>query len=209
MTRCRQRCSDLTHRGLPLLHELLLRWHTKISLSWMQWPLPHLRLQWDLHNFFVFFVSDFGDPNQVGLDIFFREAPCSWIPAFVGSEDKMAEFEAQSLANIAWTWATLQVATDPLISAVARHALHQRLIRPLPLTNLIWSLATLRSRWPLEAFATRVIAQSSEYNPQQIANTLWGTAKMSHQHQALLDCLLKCSAKRLGQFDAQKLANIA
>lgn len=125
------------------------------------------------------------------------------------SEDKMAEFEARSLANIAWTWATLQVATDPLISAVARHALNQRLIRPLPLTNLIWSLATLRSRWPLEAFATRVIAQSSEYNPQQIANTLWGTAKMSHQHQALLDCLLKCSAKRLGQFDAQKLANIA
>ena len=44
----------------------------------------------------------------------------------------MAEFEAQSLANTAWTWATLQVATDPLISAVARHALHQRLIRPLP-----------------------------------------------------------------------------
>ena len=130
----------------------------------------------------------------------------------VGSEDKIAEFEAQSLANIAWTWATLQVATDPtdpLISAVARHALHQRLIRPLPLTNLIWSLATLRLRWPLEAIATRVIAQSSEYNPQQIANTLWGIAKMSHQHQALLDCLLRCSAKCMGQFDAQKLANIA
>eukprot|EP00438_Fugacium_kawagutii_P032500 Skav233900 [mRNA] locus=scaffold435:315373:325557:+ [translate_table: standard] len=88
-------------------------------------------------------------------------------------QEALERFEPQSLANIAWTWATLREENDPLIGAVACQALQQmRRFRPLPLTNLLWALATLRS-WPWrfhEALASRVMHQVAEYNPQQLVN---------------------------------------
>lgn len=111
---------------------------------------------------------------QVLISVFVEESVGGWCCVDLRQE-RLERFEPQSLANIAWTWATLR-AKDPLIGAVAQHALQQmRRFRPLPLTNLLWALATLHCwPWPLEALdvlAGRVMHQLAEYNPQQLVNT--------------------------------------
>lgn len=80
--------------------------------------------------------------------------------------------------------------------------------RSLPLTNMVWALATLRSQSQslLEPTCQRVLLLLQEYNPQQVANSLWGTAKLGVRHAAV-ERLCQRVLELMSQFDAQKLAN--
>ncbi|CAK9037125.1 RAP domain-containing protein, partial [Durusdinium trenchii] len=123
------------------------------------------------------------------------------------------EFEAQSLANVAWGWAALELRSgSSLMAEVADRARQQMsTFRALPLTNLLWASAVLRCR--PEGFMTAASERTQqlihEHNPQQIANSFWTVAKLSLQNPPLHECLRAATAAALAQFDGQKLANSA
>ncbi|CAK9009420.1 Hypothetical protein SCF082_LOCUS10277 [Durusdinium trenchii] len=156
-----------------------------------------------------------GDTGETGgADVVVSGAWLHHVPLFAAVRAawrrRADEFEAQSLANVAWGWAALELRSgSSLMAEVADRARQQMsTFRALPLTNLLWASAVLRCR--PEGFMTAASERTQqlihEHNPQQIANSFWTVAKLSLQNPPLHECLRAATAAALAQFDGSHMS---
>jgi len=127
-------------------------------------------------------------------------------------------FEAQGLANISWSFATLLFRDAPLMEVIAQAALAPGVLpafTPQALANTSWAFAMLWIQHEplLDAIAAAALCNNSlsGFAAQEVANTAWAFAALRYHHEALFDSIAVAltQSTTLRQFSAQQIANTA
>lgn len=122
-------------------------------------------------------------------------------------------FKVQELVNTVWAFATLQcldltllkVVEGEMMSRMARcegcsEKRQMRRIQPQDVSNLVWSLGTLRER-PLPLLmrlASR--APATEFEAQHLANVAWAFAALRLRHEELMRVIQREALGRCSSF---------
>jgi hypothetical protein len=108
--------------------------------------------------------------------------------------ESLTGFSSQSLANIVWAFAKVELPHQELFDKVAHHiASLQRLdgFNSQALSNTLWAFAKVELPQPelFSKIAEHITALHSldEYMPQELSNTLWAFAKVEIFPQELFD----------------------
>jgi hypothetical protein len=128
-------------------------------------------------------------------------------------------FNAQSLSNLLWAYATatadgVKVVDGRLLNALAKSALIVGIadFKPQDLAIVSWAFATLKHKtapWLFEAIAPAAQVRINEFNPQALSNIAWAFAKLHHEAPSLLDAIARAAQVRIGDFNPQALSNTA
>lgn len=124
----------------------------------------------------------------------------------------ITEFSDQSLANMAWAFATLGIHDLPLLDAISAESIKKLSeFGQQQLANLVWAYATLGyTNLPLiDALAAEAIKKIKEFKPQGIANTAWAYSKLGMINKPLMEALAEEAIKKIFKFDPQNISNTA
>jgi len=124
---------------------------------------------------------------------------------------QIAQFDAQHLANTAWSFATLHIQDLPLLMAISDTAIKQ-----IPnfgcqdLANTTWAFAVVMFRdLPLlEALSQQALSRRWEMQPQNLSNTAWAFATLRVVDLPLVDAISEAATQIISEFDLQGIANI-
>eukprot|EP00927_Polykrikos_kofoidii_P078905 TRINITY_DN75702_c0_g1_i1.p1 TRINITY_DN75702_c0_g1~~TRINITY_DN75702_c0_g1_i1.p1 ORF type:complete len:896 (+),score=90.77 TRINITY_DN75702_c0_g1_i1:63-2690(+) len=115
------------------------------------------------------------------------------------AQQKMHLFDARSLANFVWAFATLRVreleltvAGAKLYPTIAERAVQEMInFNPQELANVLWAFATLGSRnVPLfDAAALRLVDMLRKLNAYDLGQTVWSYASVRLRSEILLDAV--------------------
>lgn len=138
------------------------------------------------------------------FDQLLRRLGSQWSPILAG--------DARSLANLAWSFATLRFADLPWLEALATCAqLRMAQFGHQGLSNTAWSLATLQllDQPLLKALSTASRVRLGEFERQDLSNTSWALAKLCFRDEPLLAAIAPSARARLNEFGARDLSNIS
>ena len=126
------------------------------------------------------------------------------------------KFNAQGLANLAWSCATMQFSPQALQHDIGEEAL--KILHSFTeqnLANMAWAVAKLlwREASPLFcAISSLALSKMPEFFPQALANMAWAVANFSSARDAgdgdLLNAIAAKSIQIMPQFNHQNMANL-
>ena len=124
----------------------------------------------------------------------------------------MDEFNAQALANTAWTLSTVAQLDAQLFTALAKTAERRAgEFKPQGLANTAWAFATMGQpdAQMFTALARNVEQRLGEFKAQELANTAWALATVGPLDAQLFASLARMAEQRVGEFKPQDVANTA
>ena len=127
-------------------------------------------------------------------------------------ERRVADCNAQELANVAWAFAKAAQPDAELFAALAR-ACEVRLssFKAQELANTAWGFATAghTDTRLFAALARAAEARLADFSVQGLSNTAWAFSKAGHDDAPLFRALAGAARQRLPEFNAQDLAHTA
>jgi len=124
----------------------------------------------------------------------------------------IGEWCPQSLANMAWACASLDLMNLPLLQAIAAQSISKMgEFNPQELMNMSWAFATLSvfNRTLMEAISAAAIRKIGEFNPHDLSGLAWSFSIMGYRNVPLMAALSAAAITRITEFKPQDLANMA
>merc|ERR1712183_1191622 len=94
----------------------------------------------------------------------------------------LSSCDPQSIANLAWSFATLGRSHETLLQAISAESIKRgREYEPQEISNIVWSFArlTVKDRPLCSAIASAAIPKLSEFTSLNISNTAWAFGVLS------------------------------
>mmetsp|Transcript_32563 Transcript_32563/g.71436 ORF Transcript_32563/g.71436 Transcript_32563/m.71436 type:complete len:507 (-) Transcript_32563:1094-2614(-) len=135
-----------------------------------------------------------------------------WCKLEIEALSKMAGFNAQDIANVAWAFTSVGFDVPKLFDALAAHAAPMLPeFRAQHLSVVAWAFASNRHSAPrlMDAIASESHSRLHEFNGQALSNTLWAFAKMNHAAPDLFRAVEKQICTRLHELKDQELVSLA
>ncbi|KOO26258.1 hypothetical protein Ctob_008307 [Chrysochromulina tobinii] len=127
-------------------------------------------------------------------------------------ERRVADCNAQELANVAWAFAKAATPDTELFAVLARACEVQlSSFKAQELANTAWGFATAghTDTRLFAALARAAEARLADFSVQGLSNTAWAFAKAGHDDAPLFRALAVAARQRLPEFNAQDLAHTA
>jgi len=102
------------------------------------------------------------------------------------------QWSTQALASTAWSFATLRVANEPLLAAIAGPALRNiDDLRPQHIARFAWAFAARQvADQPLSyALAAAAVRRLGDFGPHELVDTVWSCSEVSLAHTPVLEAL--------------------
>ena len=128
-------------------------------------------------------------------------------------EETLKTFEAQSISNMVWAFATLDFKDEVFLEKIAKEVCQRDLekFNTQNIANTVWAFATLdfKDEVFLEKIAKEVCQRDLEkFNSQEISNTIWAFATLDFKDEVFLEKIAKEVCQReWREFTVQNIAN--
>eukprot|EP00742_Colponemidia_sp_Colp-10_P011889 GILJ01013274.1.p1 GENE.GILJ01013274.1~~GILJ01013274.1.p1 ORF type:complete len:628 (-),score=50.03 GILJ01013274.1:383-2098(-) len=109
------------------------------------------------------------------------------------------------------TLSRLQEADQELMQKVATYSIaHVERMSPRDLSTIVhcFGVAGFRSELFLQTISQHLVSKTSLLSTTDVAFLLWGLGQLRYRHDALIDALLRCVDKDMGQYPSGGLATI-
>ena len=138
-----------------------------------------------------------------------------------GAAPRAAALGARALVRLAWASATVRWQNPALDQILEEASLRSDRLRPLAMSNLLWSMASLRNGNPhaLRSLLPHVVHRCRDLSPQGLATGLWSLAALRPQGKTVArpgwmeeDAILRMSAqamRKIEDFSPEDLGALA